>query len=193
MNKRRLAIVLAVAVGLPTVAAVLLVQWSGSGRAMSKEAAGRLVKQFNTVVSEAYRRCDVTLIDSVVGLNTVEGKRLTGLIGVRVDMGISLDAQMLELEIVSVEMESDVLSVKTKERWHYRDLRIGTGDQVGEDSTDQYEMLYLFNKEKDKWMVSETKFVVEPQVGRKAMPWEAPQQLLHPMGPAQAAPGGKQP
>jgi hypothetical protein len=186
--------VLATVVGvLAVVAVALLAQKVMAGRSVSRETARRLVEEFNNVVSEAYRRCDIRLIDSVVGLNTVEGSRLTGLIGVRMDMGISLDAQLLELEIERVETEPDLLRVTTKERWHYRDLGIGTGERVGEESTDRYEMLYLFTKEKDKWMVSETRFVTEPMVGRKTTPWEAPQQMLHPAAPAPAASGEKQP
>ena len=155
---------------------------------VSDAEARKLVEAYVRVVCEAYRRCDITLIDSVVGLNTKEGKNLTGLIGVRMDMGLSLDAQLLELKIAGVDQTPDVLNVKTRERWHYRDLKIGTGEQAGEDSTDQYELLYMFKKEDGKWMVSETRFVTDPQVGRKTTPWQATQQVLHPMGAAPSGP-----
>ena len=55
---------------------------------------------YNDVVSEAYRRGDARLVDSVAGPN--EGKKLTGLIGVRLDLGLTLDSQLLAIEVVDV-------------------------------------------------------------------------------------------
>jgi hypothetical protein len=146
---------------------------------VSNEEARKLVEQFNKAVCEAYRRCDITLIDSVVGMNTTEGNRLTGLIGARLDLGISLDAQMTALEITRVERVQDDLLIHTKEQWHYRDLKIGSGEQAGEESNDSYEMLYVFRKSDDRWMVAETKFDAPPQVGRKTVPWEMDREKAH--------------
>ena len=62
-------------------AGMLALSFSNHPRGVSNEEARKLVEQFNKAVCEAYRRCDITLIDSVVGMNTTEGNRLTGLIG----------------------------------------------------------------------------------------------------------------
>ena len=136
----------------------------------SKREAVALVDNYIRAVSEAYRRVDVTLADDIVG--ETEGKRLTGLIGVRQDMGISLDAEALSVEVTAIETnDGGELLVQTKETWRYRDRRIGTGQQVGAESLDHYEMLYVFKKSKGRWLVEETRFVVPPKVGRGATLW----------------------
>ena len=144
---------------------------------VSPTQAKQLVERYNQVVSEAYRRGDVRLIDPVVGVN--EGKKLTGLIGVRSDMGITLDSKMQSLEITRVEQAKNSLRVHTKERWCYRDLKIGTGAQVGQASQDAYEMTYIFTNISQTWLVDEIKFAAPPQVGRTNTPWVADRAILH--------------
>ena len=154
---------------LATSALVLLA--ATSCRAKAKADARQLVARYNEVVAEAYRRGDVKLVDPVVGPN--EGKKLTGLIGVRLDMGLTLDSQLLALEVTDVERATDVMRVKTLERWQYRDRKIGTGEPVGEESVDSYEMLYVFKRIDKAWVVDEIQFSAPPQVGRKTLTWAA--------------------
>lgn len=142
----------------------------GCGRVSTREATA-LVAHYNEVVSEAYRKGDIRIIDQVVGPDAPDGKRLTGLIGVRLDMGLTLDAHLESLEVTGVERTKDDLQVRTKERWRYRDLKADTGVQVGEASVDHYEMLYHFRKLKGNWLLEETTFAAPPQVGRKDVPW----------------------
>ena len=149
---------------------------TGCGR-VAQAQARQLVERYNQVVCEAYRRGDVRLIDPVVGPN--EGKKLTGLIGVRLDLGITLDSQMLSLDITGVTQGKNELRVSTRERWSYRDLKIGTGAQVGEASQDSYEMTYYFTNVNNAWLVDEIKFASPPQVGRKQTPWIADRKQLH--------------
>ncbi|MEI7809882.1 MAG: hypothetical protein WCJ07_15495, partial [Verrucomicrobiota bacterium] len=144
---------------------------------VSPTQARQLVERYNQVVSEAYRRGDVRLVDPVVGVN--EGKKLTGLIGVRSDMGITLDSKMQSLEITRVDQAKNSLRVHTKERWCYRDLKIGTGAQVGQASQDAYEMTYIFTNISQTWLVDEIKFAAPPQVGRTNTPWVADRAILH--------------
>ena len=148
-----------------------------SCRQSSEKEARTLVERYNRIVSEAYRRGDVRLIDPVVGPN--EGKKLTGLIGVRLDLGITLDSQMLSLDVTGVTQGKNELRVSTRERWSYRDLKIGTGAQVGEASQDSYEMTYYFTNVNNAWLVDEIKFASPPQVGRKQTPWIADRKQLH--------------
>ena len=143
---------------------------TGCGKSATEQAR-QLVEHYNQVVAEAYRRGDVRLIDPVVGPN--EGKKLTGLIGVRLDLGLTLDSQLLSLEVNQVETSKDALRVSTRERWRYRDRKIGTGAQVGEESLDSYEVLYVFKKTGQAWLVDEIRFLSPPQVGRKQMSWLA--------------------
>ena len=185
MKSRRLVVLLAVAGGIVALAVAVAPKLRHQ---VSTDEARGLVEKYNRAVCEAYRRCDVKLIDSVVGMNTVEGNRLTGLIGSRLDLGISLDAQLLSLEVTGVQHVGGELLIHTKEKWHYRDLKIGSGAQAGEDSTDYYEMLYIFRKFDGQWMVAETKFNATPQIGRKTVPWEMDREKAHSM---MTAPGGK--
>jgi cytochrome c biogenesis protein ResB len=143
---------------------------AGCGKS-AMDQAHQLVERYNQVVAEAYRRGDVRLIDPVVGPN--EGKKLTGLIGVRLDLGLTLDSQLLSLEVTRAEQIKDELRVTTKERWRYRDRKIGTGEQVGEASLDSYEMLYVFKKTGAAWLVDEISFTSPPKVARKQMSWLA--------------------
>ncbi len=165
------------------VLALLTFVTASCGRVSSREARG-LVERYNRVVSEAYRRGDVKLIDPVVGPR--EGKKLTGLIGVRLDMGLLLDAELLSLEVTGVEKDGAVLHVATREKWRYRDRRIGTGEQVGEESVDEYGMRYTFVRQDKAWVVDELGFTTPPVVGRKAATWSAPAQVIHGVPPSTA-------
>ena len=174
----------------PFLISLILLSALACGR-VSPGQARSLVARYNEVVSEAYRRNDITLIDPVVGPNAADGRRLTGLIGVRVDMGLTLDAHLESLEILGVEQSGKDLRIRTRERWRYRDLETKTGRQVGEASVDLYEMLYRFEKQKGVWMVEETSFASQPQVGRKEVPWSMDVRDAHGLSTPPAAPGGK--
>ncbi len=142
----------------------------------SREKAAQLVTRYNEVVSEAYRRGDVRLIDPVVGPN--EGKKLAGLIGVRLDFGLTLDSQMLALEVIDIDRAKNEMRVRTRERWRYCDRRIGSGERSGEESTDSYEMLYVFKKSGKAWLVDEIQFAAPPKVGRQTTTWVADRAAL---------------
>jgi len=153
--------------GLPLLVLVLL--GLTACHPVSTERARELVERYNSTVAEAYRRGDVKLADPVVGPN--ESKKLAGLIGVRLDLGLTLDSELLTLVITHVERRSGELRVRTRERWRYRERRIGSGKQVGEESLDNYEMLYVFKKAGPAWLVDEIQFTSPPEVGRKQLPW----------------------
>lgn len=170
------SVVLAAAGRLAVLAGGILFL-SGCDR-ISPAQAKQLVERYNQVVSEAYRRGDVRLADPVVGPN--EGRKLTGLIGVRLDLGVTLDSHLLALEITGVEQSNNELRVQTRERWRYHDLKIGTGAQVGEASEDSYVMMYYFTNQNRSWLVNEIKFAAPPQVGRKKMLWVTDRSALAP-------------
>ena len=137
----------------------------------SLQSARTLVERYNRVVSEAYRSGDVKLIDPVVGPK--ERTRLASLIGVRRDFGLTLDSRLLAFEVTDVEQSPGNMRVRTKERWRYRDLRIGTGEQVGEASLDSYEILYLFTNINKAWRVDEVRFTKPAWAGRRQTPLTA--------------------
>ena len=129
------------------------------------QQARTLVERYNRVVSDAYRCGDAKLIGAVTGPK--EGKRLTGLIRIRRDFNLTLDSRLLSLEVTGVEQSKAELRVRTNERWRYRDVRIGTGQQVGEGSLGSYEMLYIFTNINKAWLVDEIRFTKPPGAGRR--------------------------
>ncbi|MEI8351222.1 MAG: hypothetical protein WCG36_02810 [bacterium] len=138
-------------------------------RGVSHVQARRLVEHYNAVVSEAYRRGDVKRVDGVVGVE--EGRKLTGLIGVRFDMGVTLDSTLLSLEVLEVTPAGDRLQVRTRERWRYCDRRIGTGEPVGGESEDNYVMRYHFMRSGRTWLVERIEFAEPPAIGRPQALW----------------------
>lgn len=153
MNERSRRVMLAVLTGL-----------AGCHR-LSDEAAIEVVRSYDRALIEAYRTADPRRIEGVAG--EAERRRLTSLIGVKGDMGITLDAQLLDLAPVEVHRDGDDVFVVTRERWYYADRRIGTGEQVGPDSTDRYVMRYRLRRAKGPWVVEGVAWQEPPQVGRK--------------------------
>lgn len=150
--------------------AILCLLSSVSCSSEGRDHAQRLVVRYNDIVSEAYRRADVKLLDPAV-VGPSEGRKLTGLIGVRLDFGLTLDSELLDLDVTGVERAKDELRVRTNERWKYCDRRIGTGEQVGEASLDSYEMLYVFKRLNGSWVVDEIQFTSSPRIGRTQPAW----------------------
>ena len=174
-----------------TVLALAFLAFALGCARVSPDKARALVVKYNDVVCEAYRKNDIRLIDAVVGPDAPDGRRLTGLIGVRVDMGLTLDARLESLEVTQVEQAGDDLQVRTREQWRYRDVQTATGRQVGEASVDHYEMHYRFKRQKGAWLVEETRFAAPPQVGRKEVPWTMDAKDAHGMITPPAAQGAK--
>lgn len=137
----------------------------------------RLVRAYVAKVIEAYRVSDSQIVDPLVG--DEQGLKLLGLIGVKRDMGITLDAQLLELVVERVEATPERIVVVTRERWQYRDRRIGSGDQVGEASIDSYQMRYRFERPEGRWLLQELSFESEPVVGRKVPSPAVDSRVLH--------------
>jgi cytochrome c biogenesis protein ResB len=168
-------------------ALVLMAIVASSCTRSDADRAKRLVERYNQVVAEAYRRGDVKLVDGVVGI--VEGRRLTGLIGVRLDLGVTLDSQLLSLEVTASDRSRGEWRVRTNERWRYRDVRIGTGEQVGEEARDAYAMEYVFKRSGGTWVMEEIRFTSPPQVGRTQPLWLSERPAPH--TPAQETPDWK--
>lgn len=137
---------------------------AGGCARFSDADAVKLVRDYNNRVIEAHRRGDATLADAVVG--PAEGKKLTGLIGVKTDQGVRLDARLLELRVLAIDRHGGEVVVHTEERWHYRDVKAGTGQQVGRDSTDHYFIDYSLGRPEGRWVVNGIVFARPPVVGR---------------------------
>lgn len=123
-----------------------------------------LVERYNRVVTEAYRRADPNLVEAVAA--PAEARRLLALIGVKHDLGVTLDAILLALEVKKSERDGDDLHVATHERWRYRDRQIGTGEPVGVESTDEYDLDYHFRRSGESWKVERVQFTQPPRVGQ---------------------------
>jgi hypothetical protein len=147
----------------------------------TRQEGERAVRTYLDKVIEAYRVSDQGVVDPYVGEE--HALRLLGLIGVKRDAGITLDAQVTELVIEASERRGEDLLVTTRERWHYRDRQIGTGQQVGEESTDAYHLRYRFRREGGRLKLMETEFLDPPQVGRAAPRLELEARQAHGLPP----------
>jgi hypothetical protein len=157
----------------------------------ARQEGERAVRTYLDKMIEAYRLSDQEIVDPYVG--EAHALRLLGLIGVKRDAGITLDAQVTELVFEGAERKGDDLFVTTRERWHYRDRKIGTGAQVGEESTDAYHLRYRFRREGGKLKLMETEFLDPPQVGRAAPRLELDTRQAHGLGPKEAEEAPAQP
>ncbi len=175
----------------PQSAALALVLCACGG--ISDAEAVRRVEEYNRVVAEAYRAGDVRGLEAVAG--PAEAKKVAALVGVKLDMGITLDAQILDFQATGVERRGDAVLVSTAERWYYADRRIGTGERVGQDSTDRYRMRYTLRRDQGRWVVSEIEHAAPPVVGRREEAPRVPAAVFHggrspgPEAPAGAAAG----
>lgn len=149
-------------------------------RALPDDRAEALVRRYNRKLIEAYRLGDERIVEGLVG--DEEARKILGLIGVKTDMGITLDAALTELRVTGTERPArDAVDVLTEERWHYRDRRIGSGETVGQESDDHYFMRYALRKRGKSWVVLGVSFERPPQVGRTSVPNQAPPKVFHGM------------
>jgi len=150
-------------------------------RGPSDDEAGEVVRRYDALVAEAYRVGDPRVAAPVVGPD--EARRLAGHIGARIDQDLVLDAKLLDLVVRRVERRGDEVVVSTDEQWAYADRRVGTGEQVGQDSRDRYAMRYFLVRRGRDWIVDRTEFASPPQVGRTQVPDRADPRTMHGMGP----------
>lgn len=162
----------------PVLAALgFLIALQSCVKPLSGEEASALVRRYNDRIIEAFRTGDPLLVARVAG--PAEQRKLLGLIGSKTDMGITLDARLDEFKVLKVEPGKDQVLVMTEERWYYRDRRIGTGEQVGQDSADHYFMTYILRKPEGLWVVDEIRFTRPPEVGRTEVEPRAPATVFH--------------
>jgi hypothetical protein len=162
-------------------------------RGGTREEAEQAVRIYLGRLVEAYRTSDASLVDPLV--SEPQALKLVGLIGVKQDAGVVLDAKLVELQFARVDREGSGWIVETKERWYYRDRKIGSGEQVGQDSNDAYTMRYRFARKDGRLILEDLEFVGEPVVGRKAAPMPVDPRVLHGLGqtPTGEMPSGHPP
>ncbi|HZZ83295.1 MAG TPA: hypothetical protein VFE30_02065 [Anaeromyxobacteraceae bacterium] len=150
----------------------LLLVWSAMSLAAcaprAEDQAAALVRKYDARLAEAYRSADPRIVEEVAGDR--EASKITGLIGVKYDSGLTLDAQLLSLEVLGVSRKGDRIDVRTDERWHYVDRQVGTGAQVGEASDDRYRLVYHLEKKDQRWVVGEVELDGPPVIGRRTAP-----------------------
>ncbi len=164
-------------------AAAVLALVAGCRRPSDAEAR-EVVRTYVARVADAYRASDAEL--AAPAASDREAMKLTALIGVKRDAGVNLDARLVELAFGGVERKGGEVVVETRERWSYRDLRIGSGAQVGEASDDAYHLRYRLARERERWVVDRVEFVEPPQVGRRAAPLPVDPRALHGLPPREA-------
>ena len=174
------------AVAAAMLGAAALTGLAAGCRELPNRRAEAVVRKYNEKLIEAYRVGDERLVEGLVG--DAEAKKILGLVGVKTDMGITLDAALMEFRVTGVQRPGpDAVDVLTEERWHYRDRRIGSGETVGAESDDHYFMRYALRKEGKSWVVFKVAFERPPVVGRTAAPNQAPPRIFHGM-PESASP-----
>lgn len=147
----------------------------------SREEAEAAVRTYTARLIEAYRASDSTIVDPLVG--DAHGRKLLGLIGVKHDAGVAMDAKLLELQFTRVEQDGGDWIVETRERWYYLDRRLKTGEQVGDASTDSYALRYRFVRNDKRLVLEDLIFTEEPVVGRKTAPLPMNSRVLHGLPP----------
>lgn len=135
------------------------------------------VRTYLDRVADAYRTSDASLVDPLLG--DEQGLKIVGLIGVKRDSNLFLDAKLLELRFEGMREAGKGWEVETRERWYYQDRRIGTGEQVGLDSTDEYALRYTFVRRDGNWILELLEFREPPQVGRAEVPADLSGMHLH--------------
>ncbi|MFV2073400.1 MAG: hypothetical protein ACC742_12210 [Thermoanaerobaculales bacterium] len=143
----------------------------------SNDEARRLVLTYNERVAKAFREADATLVDEVAG--DKEARKITGLIGVRLDREVILDAELLGIDFENVRRESATVLVRTRESWRYQERRLGDGEPTGPPSDDRYEMLYELRRMDGRWVVDAIRFASPPQVGRPLPGWASGGSVPH--------------
>lgn len=138
----------------------------------SSEDAVQAVKLYDQRLVEAYRTADARLLADVAG--PAEHKKVTALIGVKSDQGVTLDSRLLSMEVKGVRRDGDGFLVDTHERWQYLDRRIGSGEQVAQDSSDEYDLRYRVGRIGKRLVVNAVEFTKPPVVGRTEVPGGVP-------------------
>ena len=149
-----------------------------------------LVRRYNERNIEAFRTGDAQLTEETSG--TQEGKKLLGLIGVRLDSGTVLDSGLLEFDVSEVIHVGANVQVLTRERWRWSVRRMSDGGQVGGASDDLYTMRYTLGQEHGRWVVLSTEHASPPVMSRPREQWRAPVRDLHGL-PSKLDPGPSPP
>lgn len=168
-------------------AALAALAAAGCGSRLSETEAERLVRRYNEVVSEAYRTGDEARLPEVAG--PAEASKVGATIGVKRDLGLTLDARLLELAVAGTSREGREVRVRTHERWWYQDLRLGSGERVGRDSSDTYELVYRLQRFETGWRVAAVDFAAPPRVGREVLPPAVDPRILHGIAPTDPSQG----
>ncbi len=165
------------------LSSMLLSAALGCHGSSTDQAAVSLVRTYDARLIDAYRTSDVEVMDPWVGSD--ELRKLTGLIGVKRDMGETLDAQLLELRVDRVVRDGDGVRVFTHERWRYVPRRIGDGAPAGPESTDAYALSYRLGVVDGKERVLEVEFTEPPVVGTPVAPGRIDARDAHGLPPVE--------
>lgn len=159
--------------------AVLLALSAGCSRVDEAEAKGA-VKAYLDKLIEAYAAGDEAIVDPLV--SEQHGRKLLGTIGVKSDMGLVLQSKLLAQAWERIARDGDAILVDTREQWAYRDVRVATGQQEGEASTDAYAIRYRLVRKDGKLIIDDVEFREPPVVGRAKAPTSIDVRSAHGLG-----------
>jgi hypothetical protein len=178
---------------IPTLLTIAALALTSGCHAADEREGQAAVQRYLDLLAKAYRASDAELVDPLLG--DEQGLKVTGLIGVKRDMGLVLDATLLQIEFDKVTRDGAALVVETRERWKYLDRRIGTGQPAGPESTDAYRMRYRFERKEGKLLLADLSFIEAPEVGQAGPAYRLPVEAAHgsPPGRGDQAPPGDLP
>jgi hypothetical protein len=159
---------------LPALALALAA--AACGAAPSDREAAQTLRRYLGATADAYRTGDASGMSGVSG--PAEAKKLAALVGAKGDMGLTMDAVLVDLHVERVEPAGEGILVDTREHWRWRDLRIGSGEQVGPTAFDRYHLRYHLARTDRRWIVSAVEFLEPPETDRKE-PARAPPSAFH--------------
>jgi hypothetical protein len=142
----------------------------------SDREALELVHRYLRATVEAYRTGDAHGVSAVAG--SAEAKKIAAIVGAKGDMGLTMDAELIEFGVERIERARGEVLVISRERWRWRDLAIGSGTPTGPESVDRYRIRYHLVSAGKRWLVGGVEFVDPPETSRKD-PAGAPPSVFH--------------
>jgi ketosteroid isomerase-like protein len=133
--------------------AVLALLFGLSGCRRPETAAIEAVRAYDAAVVAAYLQNDASHLDEVAG--EAEVRRLTVLTDLKRSSRLTLVSELESLEVGGVEVQGDLATVLTVERWRYFDRPVDGGRPDGAVVRSQMELEYRVRHKAGRWRVEE--------------------------------------
>ncbi len=135
-------------------------------RASDNRAAVRLaVSKYSVAIISAYKDIDLGLLNEVA---TKEHKdKVSAVINAYMQANEVMEAELLHLDFVGVEIKGEEAEVRTTEDWSYRWVDYDTREIREPEKKLHYEMSYELLYSDGRWLVDEVKVLEEHEAAAK--------------------------